>query len=413
MPPLTAEPATSFLVGEDVATLIDTGDPKNQYTCSPGLCVCPNGRLIATAGIRGKLEEKSDGHQDTAFHDGYVYISDDKGQTWTQTCKYNYRHARPFVVGNRVYVLGHEGDLKIMTSDDWGQTWSEPVDLTHGESWHQAPCNVWYANGCVYLVMEKHMHDIYLWSPSVLAPITMRAQLDTDLMDVNNWTFAQAQAFRDMVDVNKIQYAGMPNLAEPARDAKTFEPKSELNGPMGWLETNVVQVMNEKHWWYDPTGKTFHLFMRYHWGGTGYAAMLKVIEDAPGQGAMTTVFEKYPSGAQVMFLPNPVGHLKFHLLYDEQTKLYWILGSQARDQVMAYDRNRLALYFSSNLINWCFAGIVAIGEKHNISRSYAAMVIDGEDLHVLSRSGSANAKSAHDGDQITFHTVPHFRNLVY
>jgi hypothetical protein len=32
---------------------------------------------------------------------------------------------------------------------------------------------------------------------------------------------------------------------------------------------------------------------------------------------------------------------------------------------------------------------------------------------VLSRSGDRRAKSAHDGNLITFHTVRNFRNLVY
>jgi hypothetical protein len=41
------------------------------------------------------------------------------------------------------------------------------------------------------------------------------------------------------------------------------------------------------------------------------------------------------------------------------------------------------------------------------------MVIDGQNLCVLSRSGDSRAKSAHDGNLITFHTVKDFRGLVY
>ena len=41
------------------------------------------------------------------------------------------------------------------------------------------------------------------------------------------------------------------------------------------------------------------------------------------------------------------------------------------------------------------------------------MVIDGQDLHVLSRSGDHRAKSAHDGNLITLHTVKDFRRLAY
>ena len=41
------------------------------------------------------------------------------------------------------------------------------------------------------------------------------------------------------------------------------------------------------------------------------------------------------------------------------------------------------------------------------------MDIDGDDLVILSRSGDARAKSAHDGNLITFHRVRNFRELVY
>ena len=47
------------------------------------------------------------------------------------------------------------------------------------------------------------------------------------------------------------------------------------------------------------------------------------------------------------------------------------------------------------------------------SRHYASMAIDGDDLVVLSRSGSPQAKSPHNGDMITFHRIRDFRSLVY
>jgi len=41
------------------------------------------------------------------------------------------------------------------------------------------------------------------------------------------------------------------------------------------------------------------------------------------------------------------------------------------------------------------------------------MDIDGNDLVILARSGDEDAKSAHDGNLITFHRVKNFRDLVY
>jgi len=47
------------------------------------------------------------------------------------------------------------------------------------------------------------------------------------------------------------------------------------------------------------------------------------------------------------------------------------------------------------------------------SRNGGNMVIDGDDLQVLMRSADADAKNAHNSNLITFHTVRHFRDLVY
>jgi len=65
------------------------------------------------------------------------------------------------------------------------------------------------------------------------------------------------------------------------------------------------------------------------------------------------------------------------------------------------------------MIDWCFAGLVTEGPADHASRHYASMVIDGEDLHVLSRSGDLEAQSAHNGNIITFHTIRDFRRLSY
>jgi hypothetical protein len=41
------------------------------------------------------------------------------------------------------------------------------------------------------------------------------------------------------------------------------------------------------------------------------------------------------------------------------------------------------------------------------------LVVDGDDLVVLSRSGDEQVKTPHDGNLITVHRVKGFRGLVY
>ena len=118
--------------------------------------------------------------------------------------------------------------------------------------------------------------------------------------------------------------------------------------------------------------------------------------------------------------------MKFHILYDEITQLFWLLSTQTTDSMtraellpkdrfnLPYnERHRLQLHFSRNCIDWCFAGLVTKTDSPRQARHYASMVIDGDDLLVLSRSGDERAANAHNGNMITFHRIRDFRQLVY
>ncbi len=149
-------------------TLYESPDPQNLHAHSPGLdllkqhpCL-PKGvqRIFASfdltgpaaADLSGAKFEK--GERDLPWQ-GQIFSSDDRGATWQPRARIPSMHNRPFVVGESVYVLGQANDLLIIRSDDGGQTWTPPAQLTEGLFWHQAPCNVHYANGNVYLVMER------------------------------------------------------------------------------------------------------------------------------------------------------------------------------------------------------------------------------------------------------------------
>ena len=414
--------------------VIRSPDPANIYCYTPGICVLPNGRIIATVDYGGSGVGNMPGEKYAPWkgfwHQGVILISDDHGKSWKETAKFPFMHARPFTAGKSVYILGHADDLMIMRSDDKGKTWKPPVKLTDGEFWHQSACNVHYANGCVYLVMEKRTSfKIRTWYIGECSPVLMRGRTDKDLTKVKNWEFSSSFSFRDIFPKGKYpDYFGIPFFEEKYPDASYPAPGREC-APMGWLETNVVQVKDKNHYWHDPSGRTYHLWMRAHTGGTGYACIIKVKElgNKPGTGKMKSSFETVPSGSKMLFVPCPGGQMRFHVLYDEKTKLYWLLSTQATDSMTRTERlpkdrynlpnnerRRLQLHFSKNMIDWCFAGIVAIGPKsEKASRHYASMAISGDDLLVLARSGDEKASSAHNGNLITFHKVKNFRKLIY
>ena len=413
-----------MLLANDYVTLYESPDPSTIYAYSPGLCQLASGRLVATmdqggpgvAALPGPRGYRGEGEH---AWQGRIWTSDDLGQTWDERGLFPFMHARPFVAGHSLYILGHDSDLCIIRSDDGGETWSQPQMLTTGEHWHQSACNVHYARDRVYLVMEKRMAcDCPGWPVSELAPILMSAGVADDLTQRENWIFASEMSFAEIAE-------------QPALLPVPFWSQGPVDGqgkrvmhPPGWLETNVVQFTDPDHLWYDPTGRTFHLWMRAHTGGTQLACIAKVVEAADG--TLKTQLQRAPAGARVLYMPCPGGQMRFHILRDKISGLFWLLASVATDSMVHPDRlptdrynlpnnerHILGLHFSRNCVDWCFAGVVARGDTPRQARHYASMVIDGEDLHVLARSGDNRAKTAHDGNLITFHTVSRFRELVY
>lgn len=414
------------LLANDFVVVYESPDAKRIYAYSPGICRLPTGRLVATMDQGGPgVKDLPGALRDGRIWRGKIFTSDDHGRTWEHRSDMPMLHARPFTAGDSLYVLGHDRDLIIMRSDDGGETWGPPSQLTEGQRWHQAPCNVHYANGKVYLVMERNTDTTATgWPVAVLAPVLMSARVGDDLTQHDAWTFSSELTFRDA-----IAAAGEPNLlGAPFFDIGLTVPEGagdrRVMNPIGWLETNVVQFTDPDHVWHDPAGRTFHLWMRAHTGATNLACIAKAVE--ADDGSLTVSLETSPSGRPMLYVPCPGGHMKFHILCDEPSGLFWLLSSQSTDSMTRPDRlapdrynlpnnerHRLALHFSRNCVDWCFAGLVAVSGGPGQGRHYASMVVAGDDLHVLSRSGDARAKNAHDGNLITFHTVRDFRDLVY
>lgn len=411
-------------LAQDFVVLAESPEPRTIYLRTPTVLRLASGRLLAGYEVSAAGRKPGEPY-------AFIHSSDDGGRTWTRRGPgTDMTFGRLFQTDSGIYYFGQRGDLRVTRSIDNGETWSPAVNLTAKQSWHQSACNVWHTKDHVYLVMERRVanRSSKAWGVGELAPVLLRASRTADLTKRESWTFASELAFQDVIPgfrENKLEtdFFGVP-FFQPDFPNRARLPGGRGMTPLGWLETNVIQITDPDHVWHDPTGHTFHLFMRAHTGGSGYAALAKVVENADG--SMTTQLEKAPSGKTMLYLPFPGGQMRFHICYDEPTKLYWLLGSQATDSMRRTDRmpadrydlpnnerHRLVLHFSRNMVDWCFAGLVAEGASPRESRHYASMDIDGDDLVILSRSGDARAKSAHDGNLITFHRVKNFRDLVY
>lgn len=419
-----------MLLANDYVTVFESPDPEQLCTYSPAICRCPDGRLIATLDLCGTMTGAHGTAEGETFQQGKVFTSDDGAATWQHRADYAFIEARTFVAGEFVYALGNyggegQGDMAIMRSDDWGETWTEPTVLWEGLRWHLTPCNTVYANGCVYFGVERRCsEDVEGWAISILSPVLMRARIDSDLLDEASWTRSSDLVFRDNVDMEHIEYTGIPFFPFNATGVKWIHEWKCAMVPPGWLETNVVQFQDPDHCWHDPTGHTFHLWLRAHTARTNYAAIAKVVEN--DDGTMTTMLETAPSGKKLVYVPCPGGQLKFFIEYDDVSGLYWMVANQSTDSMVRPDRipegrhaspdnerHRLGLHFSRNCVDWCFAGLVARGNSETESRHYPSMTIHEKNLVILSRSGDERARSAHDGNIISCHVVKNFRNLVY
>lgn len=382
-----------LLAGEKVITT--SPNPDSIYLYTPAIAEGFGGRFVVAVDYGGPGTYSLDGPKSDfgdykAGNQIRVLLSDDKGKTWRETpARIPMMHEILFKAGGSLYMIGHSGRLLITRSDDNGETWSEPAVLCSEPRWHQSCTAVDVYDGKVTLVYEKWVAEKHKW-PGV-GPVLMQAREDADLTDPSNWKFSEL--YNPDEDMEAARPSGIPVNAP---------------GAPGMLETNVIRVHNPANPFYDATGKSVALLARASTGFPDIGVMLKGYEREDGSLAIGR-FRK--NEGEVYFVHIPGGDLKFHILYDPESRLYWLLHSQI-DGRMNY-RRRLALSYSPDLLRWTFAGLVAVGPTDHSARHYATMIQDVDDLFIVSRSGDERARTAHDGNIVTFHRIKDFRKLIY
>ena len=384
----------SHVVASEVV-IAESPAPDSVFLYTPGIVEGFDGRLIVSVDYGGPGTSVLDGAR-SDFGDYKpgnqirVLLSDDNGKTWRETsARIPMMHETLFKAGTSLYMIGHSGRLLITRSDDNGETWSDPSVLCPEPRWHQSCTPVDIHDGKVTLVYEKWVSDGHPW-PGV-GPVLMQAKVDDDLTEASSWKFSDL--YNPDEDMEASRPSGIP-LTDP--------------GKAGILETNVIRVYNEKNPFYDPSGKSVVLMMRASVGLPDIGVMMRGVEKPDGSLAVEKLTK---NGREMYFAHIPGADLKFYVVYDPESRLYWLLHSQM-DGRMNY-RRRLALSYSPDLLKWTFAGLVAVGPSDNAARHYASMIIYGDDLLIVSRSGDERARNSHDGNLVTFHRVKDFRSLIY
>ena len=384
----------SHIVASEVV-IAESPAPDSVFLYTPGIVEGFDGRLVVSVDYGGPGTSVLDGSRSDFgdYKSGNqirILLSDDNGKTWRETsARIPMMHEILFKAGKSLYMIGHSGRLLITRSDDNGETWSEPSVLCPEPRWHQSCAPVDIHDGKITLVYEKWVSDGHPW-PGV-GPVLMQAKVDDDLTEASSWKFSDL--YNPDEDMEASRPSGIP-LTDP--------------GKAGILETNVIRVYDEKNPFYDPSGKSVVLMMRASVGLPDIGVMMRGVEKPDGSLAVEKLTK---NGREMYFAHIPGADLKFYVVYDPESRLYWLLHSQM-DGRMNY-RRRLALSYSPDLLKWTFAGLVAVGPADNAARHYASMIIRGDDLLIVSRSGDERARNSHDGNLVTFHRVKDFRDLTY
>lgn len=377
-----AKPASSGPTPLAQDYVVVTKVPDNSHFIhDPGMTILPNGKLVVCAPCWRRPARPEDVNKFVS-----IIVSNDHGKTWETVCKKDYAEGALFVHENRLYLFTQHETFKgvwVTASDDEGKTWVEPVEVIRGapdrQHWNlQAGMVVkdgwlYWGNGKAYLAMGAVACDL---RKGLLNPAAWRAS--------------------DVVEM-------------PIPDAVVSGHFSS-GATMRCLEGNVVDVQGR------------------------LLVIARAVINRYGTANMAAIFDLKNEADQLQLtftqlIALPGGQCKFYILFDQPSQMYWMASNlptnsldliHSEQRFPAYttskrtlreDRRNLMLSYSLDAINWFPAGCIARAEKLTQSFMYPSMVVDGDDLGILSRTGR-DSGDYHDADLATFHRVRNFRALA-
>jgi hypothetical protein len=323
----------------------------------------------------------------------HIARSRDGGKIWKHVSQLPYYSAVPWVHRGALYLFANKGgtksrndDLLLLRSADGGATWSAPVTLFKGHFWN---CHT----GMVIRGDRLYWATDDLSLGAKRGPRALAGDLSKDPMDPGAWRLSDPVPF--------------PGVPEALTDPGLGNISSQ------YLEPNVIEVRGRL--------RVLATVKPKRQSTAGLAAVFDLSDDGNKLDLKFTQFH-----------PMPGGQLKFCVLWDEVSRMFWATANLVVDDRGAFewwaeghkrgnfsndgvvggnDRRFLMLLYSLDGLNWFQAGCVARAAKISQSFMYAKPVIDGDDLAIISRS-SVNAPNQHDADYATFHRVRNFRRLA-
>lgn len=388
-------------LAQDYTVIWHNPDPE-RYVEGSGLVRLNNGHLVAVVPVVPRTEWSRE--RRAMESRAHIVRSTDGGATWQPIAELPYYSAVPWKYRDALYLFANKGgtehrndDLVLLRSTDGGATWSEPVTLFQGHFWNCTTGMV-FKNDKIYWAVDDLALDPAL-DPAVTVkaganrgPRVVVGDLSGDPMNPQAWRLS-----------NPVPFPGVPAELRAAR----FDANPSL-----YLEPNVIEV--------DGHIRVLAAFKPHQQTTAGMNAVFDLLDE---DGRLELKFAQYH--------PMPGGQLKFGVIRDEPSQLYWATanlvvdgqnrfpwwkegaaqGNQKGEPRGGNDRRLLMLLYSLDGLNWFQAGCVALAPSIGQSFMYGFPVVDGADLLIISRT-SIRAPNSHDADYATFHRVRNFRQLA-
>lgn len=381
--------AAAAPLAQDYTVVFHNPDPE-YYVEGCGLVRFDDGVLVAVVPVVPR--EKWSKERRAEHSRTHVLRSGDGGRTWQPASQLPYYSAVPWIHRGTLHLFANKGgtafrndDLLLLRSGDGGKTWSAPVTLFQGHFWN------------CHTGMAQRDHHLY-WAVDDLGlgskrgPRVVAGDLSGDLMDPRAWRLSEP-----------VPFPGVP-------DALTHPKFAELSSQ--YLEPNLLNVRGR-----------LQVLMTVKPKRQSTSGLCAVLDVDDSGGKLDLKFRQYH--------PMPGGQLKFCVLWDEASQMFWATANLVVDGQGAFDwweegakrgnfsyattggndRRFLMLLYGVDGLNWFQAGCVAQAGKISQSFMYARPVVDGEDLAIISRT-SIHAPNQHDADYATFHRVRDFRRLA-
>lgn len=314
----------------------------------------------------------------------HFFRSTDNGRSWTKlpgestfVCGTLFKNGKSIFFigagpGHRDRSPGSEG-MRIIRSDDQGQTWTDPVMLFKGPFYQPAGGYV-KKDGKFYWCCDTGRDMTYV----------IAGDLNRDLSDPDAWRISE----------------GLP-MPEVPKSLTRGTGKGKI------LEGNVLEVNGR-----------LQVSWRYMIDERDTVGIGVICDLDDNNNQLKYSFRQ--------FYPLPGAQNQFYIIHDEISGLYWMnanLPTHTQDDAFAEklngnphysgvpgkERRILALFCSFDALNWLPAGYIIVWPLVRQSSNYCGLLIDGDDLLVASRT-SRNGRNQHDNDLTAFHRIRNFRD---